>query len=618
MPSTYKTPGVYVEEISLFPPSVAAVETAIPAFIGYTGNKDHLNTPIKISSMLQYREAFGGAPPVNIEKLELDALNQVTSLEVKGKFYLYDALRLFYANGGGDCYVICVGDFDNEVVNGESDGSTQGLLTGLKKLEKEDEPTLIVVPDATIMTQENINTLYQQMLLHCSKMQDRFSVFDLKENGDDYDDAVNKFREGIGVNFLNYGAAYTPWLNANLPRSINFQDLEGSLNLETLISSDNKEAAFTIDRITNVLQDIKLFNTESTGITQQKYLEKRQAIIDAANDGDAVAALKALLSTDDTDDALLNGIEKAITELVKNALDKLASYADYDEQLTKGKTYVNDAIENISNNNTSLSNISDFDTASLKTKDSIIAALSKIDKLWSDGFINIDAVNNTLKTIMQQLEDSITAQVPAYKSIKSYIENQLTTLPPSAAMVGIYARTDSTRGVWKAPANESVFTISSLTEKIDFDTQKSLNVDVVAGKSINAIRAFPGKGILVWGARTLAGNDNEWRYVSVRRFFIFAEESIKKATEQFVFEPNDANTWVKVQGMIENFLRTQWQAGALAGATPEEAFFVKVGLNETMTPIDVLEGRMIVEIGMAVVRPAEFIILKFSHKMQES
>lgn len=153
--------------------------------------------------------------------------------------------------------------------------------------------------------------------------------------------------------------------------------------------------------------------------------------------------------------------------------------------------------------------------------------------------------------------------------------------------------------------------------EIDNEDQKDMNV-TPSGKSVNAIRTFTGKGLLVWGARTLAGNDNEWRFIPVRRFFNMAEESIKKATEQFVFEPNDANTWVKVRAMIENFLFLQWRAGALAGATPEEAFYVRVGLGQTMTALDILEGRMNVEIGMAVVRPAEFIILKFSHKMQES
>ena len=148
--------------------------------------------------------------------------------------------------------------------------------------------------------------------------------------------------------------------------------------------------------------------------------------------------------------------------------------------------------------------------------------------------------------------------------------------------------------------------------------QDGLNVDAGSGKSINAIRSFTGKGTLVWGARTLAGNDNEWRYVSVRRFFNMVEESVKKATAQFVFEPNDANTWVKVRAMIENFLILQWRAGALAGAKPDDAFYVRVGLGQTMTAEDILNGYMHIEIGLAVVRPAEFIVLKFSHKLQQS
>jgi hypothetical protein len=205
-----------------------------------------------------------------------------------------------------------------------------------------------------------------------------------------------------------------------------------------------------------------------------------------------------------------------------------------------------------------------------------------------------------------------------YKAILTKINETLSELPPSGAIAGIYSFVDNTRGVWKAPANVSLSGVSGLTERIDFEDQKDLNVDVNAGKSINAIRSFAGKGILVWGARTLAGNDNEWRYISVRRFFNMAEESIKKSTYWAVFEPNDANTWVKVKAMIENYLTIKWRDGALAGSKPDEAFFVKVGLGLTMTPLDILEGRMNVEIGMAVVRPAEFIILKFSHKMQES
>ncbi|MCK5087357.1 MAG: phage tail sheath family protein, partial [Melioribacteraceae bacterium] len=222
------------------------------------------------------------------------------------------------------------------------------------------------------------------------------------------------------------------------------------------------------------------------------------------------------------------------------------------------------------------------------------------------------------KTFVENNESSLSSQFGLFANILKEVGKELTILPPSGAVVGVYAAVDSNRGVWKAPANVSLNSVSRLTETIDNKEQEDLNVDVVAGKSINAIRAFTGKGILIWGARTLAGNDNEWRYVPVRRFFNMVEESVKKSTYWAVFEPNDANTWIKVKSMIENYLTQKWRDGALAGAKPDEAFFVKVGLGTTMTAQDILEGRMNVEIGMAVVRPAEFIILKFSHKLQES
>lgn len=188
-------------------------------------------------------------------------------------------------------------------------------------------------------------------------------------------------------------------------------------------------------------------------------------------------------------------------------------------------------------------------------------------------------------------------------------------MPPSPAMAGVYARVDASRGVWKAPANVSLNSVIKPSMLLTDEQQGRLNVDTTAGKSINVIRAFTGRGILVWGARTLAGNDNEWRYIPVRRFFNMVEESTRNASAQFVFEPNDRNTWTRVRSVIENFLTLQWRAGALMGTTAEEAYYVRVGLNETMTEFDILEGRMIIEIGMAVVRPAEFIILQFSHKM---
>jgi len=205
-----------------------------------------------------------------------------------------------------------------------------------------------------------------------------------------------------------------------------------------------------------------------------------------------------------------------------------------------------------------------------------------------------------------------------FNQIKQAIRAERLVLPPSAAMAGVYAFVDNARGVWKAPANVGLNNVNGLSFYYTDEEQKSLNIDLTGGKSINIIRSFTGQGIVVWGARTLDGNDNEWKYVNVRRFFNYVEESVKKAMNAYVFEPNDANTWVKVRASIESFLRTQWQAGALQGAKPEQAYFVRVGLNVTMSADDILNGRLIVDIGMAVVRPAEFIVLRFMHKLAES
>ena len=244
------------------------------------------------------------------------------------------------------------------------------------------------------------------------------------------------------------------------------------------------------------------------------------------------------------------------------------------------------------------------------------------DFQYDDGDVDVTVATDggapVGPTTLAALFSTAPTQLTVYYAAKAAIKRLSPTLPPTPAIAGIYAKVDGSRGVWKAPANISVSSIYEITDFITDAEQEDMNVDVVAGKSVNAIRPFVGKGILVWGARTLDGNSNEWRYINVRRLFIMVEESCKKATAQFVFESNDAVTWIKIRAMIENFLTNLWRQGALAGAKPEHAFFVKVGLGQTMTALDILEGRLIVEIGMAAVRPAEFIILRFMHKLQES
>lgn len=455
----YKTPGVYVEEISKFPPSVAQVETAIPAFIGYT-EKGPNNAPTRITSLMEYETLFGGA---DLEKtaIKIAIVDDVVTASVAeaslSEFKMYYALQLYFANGGGPCYIVSV-DHYYDAAAAKNTVALAELKSGLDLLEKEDEPTLTLFPDAGAL-EEEAYSLYKSALFQAEKLGDRFVIMDIVED-------VAKFRTGVfgAATALKYGAVYHP-------------------KLETVLSYD--------------------FLDEDVLITSYKKT-------------DAAGVLQPVVITP--------------------------------------------------------------------------ANLNKLKE-----------TNSSL-----------------YNTAKKAIASQRVVLAPSSAIAGVYARVDNATGVWKAPANVGLNYVVGPKEKISHETQEGLNVDSATGISINVIRSFTGKGTLVWGARTLDGNSNEWRYVSVRRFFIMAEQSVKNATERFVFESNDARTWVRVKAMIENFLNQQWMSGALAGSTPEQAYYVSIGLNETMSAQDILEGRMNIEIGMAAVRPAEFIVLRFSHKLQEA
>ncbi len=680
MATTYKTPGVYVEEIPKLPPSVAQVETAIPAFVGYTQKAEQsgenlTNKPTRISSLLEFVSLYGGESVPTSITVTIDTANSnavtVVSAPATQRYMMYDALRLFFDNGGGDCYIVSVGAFGTAPAAG--DDST-GLRGGIKTLEKVDEPTIILMPDAVQLTDEAaFYSLQQFILAQCAKLQDRVGVLDLKENiTGGQETAVQNFRNSIGINDLKYGAAYTPWVHTTYPRDIDFTAFRSNVvdtganavDLGTLTSdsalnelvatavaaaSESAIVEALIERIRKADPATGTLNVALVADPTMKdtFRKFKQAVDAAADDVAARAASVPLfafcraallefqtLKTALTTTNLLNDLNayavsttywrgaatalialdrntdtRNLTGLGGNAADVNAVYPAIDATWLGGATA-----------STVAASGKDYgDVANAAA----IPGIARTVALDAQAAFNTlvafaDAVLSAARTYKKGAQESLYEKHAVIGNMVRAIRKELSKVPPSGAVVGVYARVDNSRGVWKAPANESLSSVSGPSVNISHDEQALLNVDAVAGKSINAIRSFTGKGTLVWGARTLAGNDNEWRYVSVRRFFNMVEESSKKATEPFVFEPNDANTWVKVQAMLENFLTILWRQGALQGAKPEHAFYVAVGLGKTMTALDILEGRMIVEIGMAAVRPAEFIILQFSHKMAES
>lgn len=228
-------------------------------------------------------------------------------------------------------------------------------------------------------------------------------------------------------------------------------------------------------------------------------------------------------------------------------------------------------------------------------------------------------IQNPLSRLtVSQNNNALLIASQTYSVIMEHVLSNANILPPSGAMAGVITTTDNMVGPWEAPANTSIAGAASLPINLSDTQQADLNVDAVSGKSVNAIRLFNGLGILVWGARTLDGNSQDWRYISVRRTLIFIEQSCKLAAQAYIFQPNDKNTWEAVKSMISSFLTSVWSQGGLMGARASDAFSVGCGLGTTMTGDDILNGFMNVVIKVAVTHPAEFIVITFQQQMATS
>jgi len=644
--SSIKTPGVYINEIDAFPPSVAQVATAVPAFVGFTETVPTPNITTRVSSLLEFQQLFGGAPqPVGIT-VDLDANSQPTDncTVTESKFKLYNSLQLFYANGGGECYIQSIGLYSE---NPAFDAATKAkFIAGVAALEKYDEPTLLLFPDAVNLGVTDLGEVQKQALMQCQKLMDRFVIMDVK-----YDKANTSikdnddFRDGIGTSSLKYGAAYYPYLTSSFPQTFRLADINASLALsggfKQFFPNDTK-LKDNITSFESLHADVSALKISSTAAVGGNKLLDWSALNVAKLNTNLTKSwnlIKVFAKPNDFTNP--NLVTYANTDLVsislKPVVQKLIDFRKAYEKLKKpdGVTTVDALALTINdgdfNGNWGLisaiteSPANEYDgklsnliaTPSPHNEPDFVKIQAELNKLHTLVVNTLDtAVNAVYKYELVQ-ENNLIAQMPIYGSIVAKLSKSMNTIPPSGAIAGIYAQTDGTRGVWKAPANVSLNGVIGLTRDInDFD-QEPMNIHET-GKSINAIRKFTGKGFLVWGARTLDGNSNDWRYINVRRLANMIEESVKKACMRYVFEPNVSQTWVNVKGMIENYLTLIWNDGALAGAKPEHAFFVSVGINQTMTAQDILEGRLIVKIGYAPSRPAEFIILEFKQMQQKS
>lgn len=213
-------------------------------------------------------------------------------------------------------------------------------------------------------------------------------------------------------------------------------------------------------------------------------------------------------------------------------------------------------------------------------------------------------------------QDSFMASFPVLANAAAFypwgISQRGGAIPPSAMAAAAIAQADSTLGVWKAPANLIINGVASLKYPVSDDLQGRFN----QGKALNMFREYPGSGVILWGARTLEDSDN-WRYIPVRRLFNMIETDVRRSLNKVVFETNNPPTWQRVKSALNNYLYSLWQQGALVGNSPQEAWFVEVGKGITMTEGDINQGKLIINLGLAAVRPAEFILLQFSQDIAQ-
>ena len=505
---TYQSPGVYVEEVAAGARPLAGVGTAVAAFVGLA-ESGPFNRPTLISNWTQFNNTFGGF--------------------VAGS-YLAQAVYGYFMNGGGNCYVVRIG---------QDSGNSQSTPRSARTKELAAAPTAqigrlkVTVTDPAVQPGE-------------------VSIQIADPGGD------NPGAEMFKLLVKRNGQVVEEYDNAQLGK--------GKQSVVTMVNAASK-----------------LINLEETSGGAVERLPNSETAL-AAPPG-AAALPSTRLNADDyvgdvADRTGFAGLE-AVEEITMLSVPDLMS------------AYQQGAID-------------------LDTVQAVQTAMIAHCELMGDRVALLDAPPGFNAQQIKEWRvdkaryDSMYATLywPWIK-IMNPATGLLSFMPPSGHMAGIWARNDDTRGVHKAPANEVVRGAVDLEINITRNEQDLLNPE-----GINCIRAFPGRGIRVWGARTLS-SDPAWRYLNVRRLFNFLEESILNGTSWVVFEPNDEALWAKMRRTIAAFLVMQWRAGALFGATPDEAFYVKCD-SETNPAEGIDDGQVVCLIGVAPVKPAEFVIFRLA------
>lgn len=582
----YLSPGVYVEEFDSGPVPMQGVSTSTAGFLGLAERGPVEGLPLLITGMADFQRNFGG----------------YLSDNAFGVYrYLAYAVEHFFVNGGSRCYVMRVAP----------EGALPAANVQPDEADEKKPGLRIVARNPGQWGNRIIVTLRP-----ASKA--KTQILEALDNNKYRVKSTAGFRAGDVI-------AFTDESNAEEEPKRSYHrvvsSLDNVLELADAIPGDVEDTNLVPTKTLSTREfnlevaygsEAELFENASLNAAAPNYIgivASRSALINVSwNEGepDAAAADKELSPFETISGAAedTGRYQLTLSGGSDGSVDSITPADFMGKDLGPGKRTGIQAF--IDNDEVSLMAVPGI------TDPNVQLALVAHCENATNRFAILDAPRDSTKVPditahRNYFDTSYAALYSPWLLVFDPFEKRSVAIPPSGSMAGIYARSDNTRGVHKAPANEVVRGVTGLYCQYNTGEQ-----DILNPRGINLIRQFTGQGIRVWGARTCSSN-GLWKYINVRRLFIFVEESIRRNTNWVVFEPNDAPLWARVQRTIDSFLTTVWRDGALQGSSPGEAFYVDIGPN-TMTQDDIDNGRLICVIGIAAVKPAEFVIFRITQK----
>ncbi len=557
----YFSPGVYVEEYDNSPRSIEGVGTSTAGFIGFAEKGPAIGAPSLVTSIKSFQKQFGGF------------LSEFTHGEYR---YLANSVEQFFINGGTRCYVSRVIPEDAAAAKKE-----QGILS-VEAINEGKWGNRIQVSFTTV-TKKKMQLIAKSATGYLAKTVEGFREGDLVEVNGEYNkiatiyDNTVTFEKEFAAEVVDAGI---------IPQTVLY--------------------LVTVDMVVRYNDEVEAYGDLSFNVAAPNYIGFRTA------NSELVKLSAAPL------EAIGNPVEAIFGE--GNTSGMLSLEGGFDGTMAKVSAATFIGVDGGPGKRTGIQSFVENSTVSMMAipgvtiPEVVVSLVAHCESLKSRiAVFDMPKEMYKPKDLIEYrgvIDSTYAAMYHPWIQVFDRSSNKADFVPPSGAVLGIYSRTDMNRGVHKAPANEVVFCTG-----LNVNYTKA-EQDILNPEGINLIRAIPGQGIRVWGART-ASSSNAFKYVNVRRLFIYVEESIKANTNWVVFEPNDGTLWQRVSLTVSSFLDSMWRQGMLAGSSPSEGYFVEIGPS-TMSRDDIMNGRLICNIGIAPSRPAEFVIFRVTQHTAEA